>query len=304
MGHVKMMAAVQPFLSGAISKTVNMPEEASVEDVEQLHIEAWKMGLKAVAIYRDNCKVGQPLSMAKKEGAAEEIKPAAVANPEQVIVRGAVRKQLPKIRRARTFSYKVADSHGYVTVGEYDDGTPGEIFLRIAKQGSTLAGVMDALAISVSHGLQFGVSLKDYVKSFTNMSFTPAGITDDDEIRTASSIVDYIFRRLAYTYLSFDDLLELGLRSIDDSPNENQTSLLDSPVVTETQVQASAIPEPVSIAQEPTSKPEESTSKFKDSMNKAVNDDTAPLCFNCGNTTQRAGSCYVCSSCGSTTGCS
>ena len=300
MGHVKMMAAVQPFLSGAISKTVNMPEEASVEDVEQLHIESWKMGLKAVAIYRDNCKVGQPLSMAKKDGEVEnESTNSNIAEDtlEKIIVRGALRKKLPQIRKAKTFSYKVADSHGYVTVGEYDDGTPGEIFLRIAKQGSTLAGVMDALAISVSHGLQFGVPLKDYVKSFTNMSFTPAGITDDEEIRTASSIVDYIFRRLAYTYLSFDDLLELGLRSIDDMP-DNQTSLLQAEEDKVTTMQSENI-NPVESTTNKLVTPKENIT-----TSKPKNDDTAPLCYNCGNRTQRAGSCYVCTSCGSTTGCS
>ncbi len=302
MGHVKMMAAVQPFLSGAISKTVNMPEEASVEDVEQLHIEAWKMGLKAVAIYRDNCKVGQPLSMAKKAGAVDQVAaPVAITedNLEKFIVRGTVRKQLPHIRKAKTFSYKVADSHGYVTVGEYDDGTPGEIFLRIAKQGSTLAGVMDALAISVSHGLQFGVPLKDYVKSFTNMSFTPAGITDDEEIRTASSIVDYIFRRLALTYLPFDDLLELGLRSINDTP-DNQTSFLVSSDVPK---EVPTVSEPVKVSEEITV-PQDNSSAEPAKAHKPANDDAAPLCYNCGNRTQRAGTCYVCSSCGSTTGCS
>jgi ribonucleoside-diphosphate reductase alpha chain len=289
MGHVKMMAAVQPFLSGAISKTVNLPEEATVEDMEELHIQAWKMGLKAVAVYRDNCKVGQPLSMAKKEGQEEtETKKAESVIPTSI----ETRRKLPKIRQAKTFSYKLSGSSGYVTVGEYDDGNPGEIFLRIAKQGSTLAGVMDALAISVSHGLQFGVPLKDYVKSFTNMSFTPAGLTDDEEIRTASSIVDYVFRRLALTYLSFDDLLELGLRSIDDAP-VNQVSLLDEQT-----------PE-VENKSEKIEKPEAVISQKIDlESTENVYDDSAPLCFNCGNKTQRAGSCYVCSACGSTTGCS
>jgi ribonucleoside-diphosphate reductase alpha chain len=289
MGHVKMMAAVQPFLSGAISKTVNLPEEATVEDMEELHIQAWQMGLKAVAVYRDNCKVGQPLSMAKKEGQEEtEANKTEVASLPSI----ETRRKLPKIRQAKTFSYKLSGSSGYVTVGEYDDGTPGEIFLRIAKQGSTLAGVMDALAISVSHGLQFGVPLKDYVKSFTNMSFTPAGLTDDDEIRTASSIVDYVFRRLALTYLSFDDLLELGLKSIDDTP-VNQVSLLDEQVVkVEEKADKSEKIETVV------------TQKIDVEPTKNVYDDSAPLCFNCGNKTQRAGSCYVCSACGSTTGCS
>ncbi len=288
MGHVKMMSAVQPFISGAISKTVNMPEEASVEDIEELHIAAWQMGIKAIAIYRDNCKVAQPLSMVKKEGAEEvALVTADVASGVPVT---APRQLLPKVRNSRTFSFKVAGSHGYLTVGEYDDGTPGEMFMRLAKQGSTLAGFMDALAISVSHGLQYGVPLKDYVKSFSSMSFAPSGITDDAEIRTASSIIDYIARRLALSYLSFDDRLELGLASIDDLP-EDQTELA---------LEANKPPQVVSespVAEhkiQPDVRPDQTTSSA----------DSAPLCFNCGNQTQRAGSCYVCSSCGSTSGCS
>lgn len=300
MGHVKMMGAVQPFISGAISKTVNMPEEVSVEDVEQLHIEAWKLGLKAVAIYRDNCKVAQPLSMAKKEGADKEEKITTDSINDRFIVRGAVRREMPKIRTAKTFSFTVAGSKGYVTVGEFEDGTPGEVFMKIAKQGSTLAGVMDSLAISVSYGLQYGVPLKSYVHGLTNMSFAPAGITDDAEIRTASSLVDYIFKRLALSYLSFDDLLELGLASIDDMP-EAQTSLLDDVTSNEEQ----SVPEPASNKlpdNQPvaTSKPTLSTTGIRP----AKKDDTAPMCYNCGNQTQKAGSCYVCTSCGSTTGCS
>jgi ribonucleoside-diphosphate reductase alpha chain len=319
-GHVKMMAAVQPFLSGAISKTVNMPEDVSVEEIEQLHIEAWQMGLKAVAIYRDNCKVAQPLSMAKKEGAATT-EPVAAAEPqEKFIVRGAVRRELPRVRNSKTFSFRVADSHGYMTIGEYDDGQPGEMFVRIAKQGSTLAGFMDAFAVSVSHGLQLGVPLKDYVKSFTNMIFAPSGITDDAEIRTASSVVDYMFRRLALSYLSFDDRLELGLASINDMP-ETQVSLLDAeletepanttlsadvekPVTIETIVETVTMvqnPEPQSM---PTGNSETAGVKTADPAHRQVKDNDAPLCYNCGNQTQRAGSCYVCTSCGSTTGCS
>lgn len=289
LGHVKMMSAVQPFLSGAISKTVNMPEEATVEDVEQLHIDAWKMGLKAVAIYRDNCKVAQPLSMAKKEGKAD--KTVIDSLNDKIIVKGAVRRELPKVRNAKTFSFTVAGSKGFVTVGEFEDGTPGEVFMKIAKQGSTLAGVMDALAISVSYGLQYGVPLKSYVYGLTNMAFAPAGITDDKEIRTASSLVDYIFKRLALTYLSFDDRLELGMASIDDMP-EAQTSLLANDTPEEKSkpkevVYSTAAESPKPTANRPTKK-----------------DDTAPMCYNCGNQTQRAGSCYVCTSCGSTTGCS
>lgn len=293
LGHVKMMAAVQPFLSGAISKTVNMPEEVGVEAIEQLHIDAWKMGLKAVAIYRDNCKVAQPLSMAKKDSDKSDPVETLETLNDKIIVKGTVRKELPKVRNSKTFSFRVADSHGYITVGEYDDGTPGEIFMRIAKQGSTLAGFMDAFAISVSHGLQFGVPLKDYVKSFTSMSFAPSGITDDKEIRTASSLVDYIFRRLALSYLSFDDRLELGLASIDDMPTSDQTTLLQMPIP--------EIKHEEEVSEEQVN---EALVNQKALPKKVINDSTAPLCYNCGNQTQRAGSCYVCTSCGSTTGCS
>ncbi|HET7059732.1 MAG TPA: vitamin B12-dependent ribonucleotide reductase [Candidatus Saccharimonadales bacterium] len=306
LGHVKMMSAVQPFLSGAISKTVNMPEEATVEDVEQIHIDSWKMGLKAVAIYRDNCKVAQPLSMAKKDGDKkdESVTAPVAAMPagigtinDKFIVKGAIRRELPKVRNSKTYSFRVADSHGYMTVGEYDGGTPGEIFMSLGKQGSTLAGFIDAFAISVSHGLQFGVPLKDYVKSFTSMTFAPSGITDDTEIRTASSLVDYIFRRLALSYLSFDDRLELGLASIDDMPDE-QTTLLETPA----EKLAAPAPEP---ALKPESPPvNEAPAKATGDAKATVKDSTAPLCFNCGNQTQRSGSCYVCTSCGSTTGCS
>lgn len=302
LGHVKMMAAVQPFLSGAISKTVNMPEDVTVEDVEQLHIDAWKMGLKAVAIYRDNCKVAQPLSMAKKEGAKDEqsAKTAATTSvDDRIVLKGAVRRSLPKVRTAKTFSFTVAGVHGYVTVGEFEDGTPGELFINIAKMGSTLAGLMDSFARSVSYGLQYGVPLKSYAKGLSHMSFAPAGMTDDPEIRTASSLVDYIFRRLALTYLSFDDRLELGFADINDMP-EAQTTLLSEqgqPTDATDQREVEVEVEQVAIA---TSKPtteKKATTKSQDSS-------TAPLCYNCGNQTQRAGSCYVCSACGSTTGCS
>ena len=307
LGHVKMMAAVQPFISGAISKTVNMPEDVSVEDVEQLHIDAWQMGIKAIAIYRDNCKVAQPLSMAKKEGAVStEPAAAASAATELAVIRGAIRRPLPRVRGSRTYKFQIADLEGYFTVGEYDDGTPGELFINVSKQGSTLSGLMDSFAISVSHGLQFGVPLKSYVKAMRGSSFAPSGITDDSDIRTASSITDYIFRRLALDYLSFDDRLELGLASIDDMP-EAQTSLLE------------AIEKPTDLAPElraePAAKPEANKASKSPAVSEApavvteeasalVGDSTAPLCYNCGNQTQRSGSCYVCTSCGSTTGCS
>lgn len=295
LGHVKMMAAVQPFLSGAISKTVNLPETATVEDIEQLHIDAWKMGIKAIAVYRDNCKVAQPLSTAKKE----EEKTADVSQPiatDNFIVKGAVRREMPRRRTSHTYEFHIADLKGFFTVGEYDDGTPGELFIQVAKQGSTLSGLMDSFAISVSHGLQYGVPLKSYVKTLMGRSFAPAGITDDKDIRTATSITDYIFRRLALDYLSFDDRLELGLADFEDmdAPNENQTTLLNS--------------ESVQVEPEPTPAPlveDVSSHQAGQKVAKAVaKDDNAPLCYTCGNQTQRAGSCFVCTSCGTTSGCS
>ncbi len=302
-GHVKMMGAVQPFISGAISKTVNMPVESTVEDIEELHMLSWKLGLKAVAIYRDGSKVAQPLSSKKDEEKSEDAldahtpQTAEQVTEQLVALQPHARRELPRNRQARTFEFKVADSKGFVTVGEYDDGKPGEMFLRIAKQGSTLAGIMDAFAISVSHGLQYGVPLKSYVKAFINMSFAPAGMTDDVEIQTASSLVDYIFRRLAKEYLSLDDQLELGLTSLKEfeaAALNNQTSLLEAeeqPVLT---VPANVRQEPV--ATQASSVPTSSVS--------AGGGETAPLCYSCGNQTQRAGSCYVCTSCGTTSGCS
>lgn len=325
LGHVKMMSAVQPFISGAISKTVNMPENVTVEDIEQLHMDAWKMGLKAIAIYRDNCKVAQPLSMAKKDGETKtEPQAAAPVEVAQALVPAhGVRRQLPRVRNARTFKFTVAGVRGYFTVGEYEDGTPGELFVSIAKQGSTLRGVMDAFATAVSYGLQYGVPLKKFVRTFNNTSFAPAGITDDPDIRTASSLIDYIFRRLGKTYLSFDDRLEVGLASMDEMP-QGQTSLLDTSMESGSAVEQAveqaietvaeaeaAIAEAVttvaaSTADLPTGSAEpksaDSTDSTKDEP--ARQDDSAPLCYNCGNQTQKSGSCYVCTACGSTTGCS
>jgi ribonucleoside-diphosphate reductase alpha chain len=197
MGHVRMMAAVQPFLSGAISKTVNMPETATIEEVKEIYFQGWKYGLKALAIYRDNCKVGQPLSDAKAK--VEEKAAPAEANPVQLS--HPVRKRLPKSRPSSTTSFTVGGAEGYMTAGTYPDGVLGEVFLKLGKQGSTLAGVMDAFSIAVSIGLQYGVPLETYVQKFTNVSFEPAGLTDDKDIRMAKSLMDYIFRRLAIDYL-------------------------------------------------------------------------------------------------------
>lgn len=305
MGHVKMMGAVQPFLSGAISKTVNMPETATVEDVEQLHMDSWKYGLKAVAIYRDGSKVGQPLSSSKKE---EKVDAPKIV---EKVIHANQRREMPRVRTSRTVEFKVSDLKGYVTVGEFEDGQPGEIFITVAKMGSTLAGLMDAFGRSVSYGLQYGVPLKAYVKGMSSTNFAPFGATDDPDIKTATSIVDYIFRRLALEYLNIDDRLELGLASLEDLEAEmqaQQASLLDSVVESAPTDMAGSAQSVESVAKTITAEvdgdePKEATLRTARAELK-VADASAPLCSNCGNVTQRAGSCYVCTSCGSTTGCS
>ena len=301
MGHVKMMGAVQPFISGAISKTVNMPTEATIEDVEQLHLDSWKLGIKAVAIYRDGSKVGQPLSD-KKDQKKEE--PKVV---ETVVIHANQRRELPRVRTSKTIEFKISDLKGFVTVGEYEDGQPGEIFITVAKMGSTLAGLMDAFGRSVSYGLQYGVPLRAYVKGMSSTNFAPFGATDDPDIRTATSIVDYIFRRLALEYLNIDDRLELGLASLDDLEAElelQQSSLLDGIDSAPTDVSIDNV-EPAAVVPKnlPSDEPKEATLRTARAELR-VADAAAPLCSNCGNVTQRAGSCYVCTSCGSTTGCS
>jgi len=281
-GHVRMMGAVQPFLSGAISKTVNMPEEASIEDIEELHMLSWKLGIKAVAIYRDNCKVGQPLSTAKKDGESTDSSDTVEAATQVVervvekIVTQPVRQKLPRSRRGRTFEFRVADCKGFANIGEYDDGRPGELFLTVSKQGSTLSGIMDAFAKSISYGLQYGVPLRAFVEAFTNMRFEPAGMTDDPDIRIASSIMDYLFRRLALEYMTYDERAELGIFSRDE---RIQPTLPGAPTA------------PVSDHSAP------------EGMKRPAHSD-APMCMLCGVQMQRAGSCHACPSCGSTSGCS
>jgi len=214
MGHVRMMAAVQPHLSGAISKTVNMPENATVEDIEKTYVEGWKLGLKALAIYRDNCKVGQPLSDARKKpaeaAATAATQPAPAPAPHEY---RPVRRRLPRQRPATVTRFSVAGAEGYMTASSYPDDGVGEVFLKLGKQGSTLAGVMDAFSMAISVGLQYGIPLDSYVAKFTNMRFEPAGLTDDPDIRLASSVMDYIFRRLALDHLPYEDRAELGILS-------------------------------------------------------------------------------------------
>jgi ribonucleoside-diphosphate reductase alpha chain len=297
-GHVKMMGAVQPFISGAISKTVNLPEEATLEEVEQLHIDAWRLGIKAVAIYRDNCKVAQPLSASKKSDDTVETEAALVVERVvEKIVHQPVREKLPRTRISKTFEFRVADCKGFVTVGQYDDGRPGEIFVRVSKQGSTLAGIMDAFAISISHGLQYGVPLRSFVEAFTGMRFEPAGMTDDPEIRIANSLMDYLFRRLAIEYLSAEERAELNILTTAERMQPTLPGVEDSIVETR---QGSELPaDPPSVESASTLVAASITTKTTSSVSH-----DAPLCMQCGVVMQRAGSCHACPSCGTTSGCS
>ena len=303
MGHVRMMAAVQPFLSGAISKTVNMPETATIEEVKEIYFQGWKYGLKALAIYRDNCKVGQPLSDAKAK--VEEKAAPAEANPVQLS--HPVRKRLPKSRPSSTTSFTVGGAEGYMTAGTYPDGVLGEVFLKLGKQGSTLAGVMDAFSIAVSIGLQYGVPLETYVQKFTNVSFEPAGLTDDKDIRMAKSLMDYIFRRLAIDYLPTETRQALGINTASE-----RTATLDAgsyPAIAESPVEAAEVVEtPVVIelkVEEVHTEPARqvhSSAELFDMLQGTESD--APLCFSCGIKMRPSGSCHVCEGCGSTSGCS
>jgi ribonucleoside-diphosphate reductase alpha chain len=309
-GHVLMMAAVQPFISGAISKTVNLPEEVTVEEVEQLHVDAWRLGVKAIAIYRDNCKVAQPLSTAKKEGAVAPLaEPHVIEKIVEKVVEKVIqvptREKLPRQRTSRTFDFRVADCKGFVTVGEFADGRPGEIFLRISKQGSTLAGIMDAFAISVSYGLQYGVPLRVYVETLTNTRFEPAGMTDDPDLRIASSILDYIFRRLAVDYLSLEERSELNILTTGERTQPTLPGVEET--VTETRQGTDIQADPPSIDASShllaaTDAPKEASFQQRTTP-KATHAD-APYCMQCGVQMQRAGSCHACPSCGSTSGCS
>ncbi|MFD1832194.1 vitamin B12-dependent ribonucleotide reductase [Streptomyces desertarenae] len=310
MGHVRMMAAAQPFLSGAISKTVNMPETATVEEVEEIYFQGWKLGLKALAIYRDNCKVGQPLSAKKKEdkGAAQK------AEPEKVVEYRPVRRRLPKGRPGITTSFTVGGAEGYMTANSYPDDGLGEVFLKMSKQGSTLAGMMDAFSIAVSVGLQYGVPLETYVSKFTNMRFEPAGMTDDPDVRMAQSIVDYIFRRLALDFLPFETRSALGIHSAEERQRHLETGSYE-PTDDEMDVEALAQSAPRQVEppkavdrpsepQAPVPAPKEAHSSTElVEMQLGLNAD-APLCFSCGTKMRRAGSCYLCEGCGSTSGCS
>jgi ribonucleoside-diphosphate reductase alpha chain len=267
MGHLKMMGAVQPFVSGAISKTINMPEESSVEDVMDAYIESWRLGLKAVAIYRDNSKKVQPLSSGSSKSSssqAVQVAPKDAAVVEKVVYRP-VRRKLPDERQSITHKFSIGGHEGYITVGMFEDGTPGEIFVTMAKEGSTISGLMDSFATSVSYCLQYGVPLKFLVDKFGHVRFEPSGWTGNPLIPYAKSIPDYIFRWLGAKFLGAEyAITEAGaapaLRPTEQSPQES----LPFPAVTS----------------------------------------DAPLCAECGGIMTRNGSCYKCENCGGTSGCS
>jgi ribonucleoside-diphosphate reductase alpha chain len=350
MGHVRMMAAVQPFLSGAISKTVNLPETATVEDIEEVYIEGWRLGLKALAVYRDNCKVGQPLSdggsTAKDAKADSEAAAAAAGSAEPEVVEKVVyrptRERLPKRRTSQTTSFAVGGAEGYLTAGTYDDGRLGEIFLKFGKQGSTLAGVMDAFSIAISVALQYGVPLETYVEKFTNMRFEPAGMTDDPDVRMAQSLMDYVFRRLALDHLDFETRSFMGIHSAEERARQLETGSY-APSIDDTdeesiedEIEAFSQGVGVSMRRRDEDAPAAVTPTAEDkhaldasqvhsgagaASARQVSDEIhssadllakfgdkkaadAPMCMTCGTKMRPAGSCYVCEGCGSTSGCS
>ncbi|MQA79296.1 MAG: vitamin B12-dependent ribonucleotide reductase [Streptosporangiales bacterium] len=299
MGHVRMMAAVQPFVSGAISKTVNMPEQSTVEDVRDIYEQGWRLGLKALAIYRDNCKVGQPLSTGKTS--------AAKADKVEEVATRPTRKKLPKQRPATTTKFSVAGAEGYMTAGSYPDDGLGEVFLKLGKQGSTLAGVMDAFSIAISIGLQYGVPLETFVRQFTNLRFEPAGLTDDPDVRMAQSIMDYVFRRLALDHLPYETRAAMNILSVAE-----RNAALDaagSPASTSDDVDTESLAQSAAVSDGEADAPREtkaanvgSSAELMEAVQGKLAD--APMCFTCGTKMRPAGSCYVCEGCGSTSGCS
>src|SRR5438067_364314 len=285
MGHIKMMGATQPFISGAISKTVNVPKEATVDEIMQAYIQSWKLGAKAISIYRDGSKRTQPLNTSKDKDpdVARGFSRAAVAATEAAAARTPVRRKLPDERKAITHKFDIAGHEGYITVGLFEDGQPGEIFLVMAKEGSTISGFADAFAQAISYALQYGVPLQALVDKFSHVRFEPSGMTRNPEIRFAKSIVDYIFRWLATKFLSTEAQYHAGVnrRELDDNRNTLTKTASDPASATASQTAASA-PRPFSTIQ---------------------NQEDAPPCSTCGSIMIRSGACYKCVNCGATSGC-
>jgi ribonucleoside-diphosphate reductase alpha chain len=290
-GHVKMMAAAQPFLSGAISKTINMPEESTVDDISNAYIESWKLGLKAVAIYRDNSKRSQPLSAAKNdEKKADTAASAAVTAAGEPVQRElfarAQREKMPAERASVTHKFSVGGHEGYITVGMYDDGRPGEVFIKMSKEGSTLSGVMDGLALTLSIGLQYGVPLKVFVDKLVNTRFEPSGITANPNIRFVSSVLDYIARWLGGRFISAEYLKLNGAAPAESHATPPPVASAPAPALT---TAAPAVKAPVAPS---------------GSASPSNAHEGAPTCSECGMLMVPNGACYKCENCGSTSGCS
>ncbi len=264
MGHVKMVAAIQPFLSGGVSKTVNLPASASVEDIEEIYFQGWKLGCKCLSVYRDGCKAAQPLHAGRREDTEAPAETASSPVP--------YRRRLPRRRESRTTAFDVGGMEGYLTVGHYEDGRPGEVFIKVSKQGSTLSGVMDCFAMAVSVGLQYGVPLATFVRKYTHTRFEPSGITDDAEVRKAESLVDYVFTRLALDYLDEDERAELGVFSVEERKD--------------------------ALATKPTA-----GGHAKAVAASVTTDFDEPICPSCGSLMQRTGTCFACPACGTSGGC-
>ena len=301
MGHVRMMAAVQPFLSGAISKTVNMPESATVEDISNVYMQGWKMGLKAIAIYRDGCKRSQPLNTGKETKGSATITSDSELIEAPIIVGRPHRIKLPNERSSLTHKFEIAGHEGYVTVGLYDDGSAGEVFIRMSKQGSTLAGIMDAFSISISLNLQYGVPLEVLIWKFSHIRFEPSGYTKNKQIPIAKSIIDYIFRWLALKFLERDKVLEIQ-QIIDEEAFEigRAVTFNHRPPSARDEVALEAIKPRVATSEEQV-KPSDQTAA---ELRTFENSTDAPMCDTCGSMMIRSGACYKCLECGSTSGCS
>ena len=290
MGHIKMMGATQPFISGAISKTVNVPKDATVDEIMQAYIQSWKLGAKAVSIYRDGSKRTQPLNTSKDKTAAEIAQQVAA---DAALGRTPVRRRLPDERRAITHKFDIQGHEGYITVGLFEDGQPGEIFLVMAKEGSTISGFADAFAQAISYALQYGVPLQALVDKFSHVRFEPSGMTRNPEIRFAKSIVDYIFRWLASKFMSPEAQFHAGVngREAADHAVPVQAELMPTPVANVANV--------ANVADAPSAQ----RSAPATHLSTIQNQEDAPPCSICGSIMIRSGACYKCANCGNTSGC-
>jgi ribonucleoside-diphosphate reductase alpha chain len=318
MGHVKMMGAIQPFISGAISKTVNVPNEATVEDIFDTYVESWKAGVKAIAIYRDGSKAVQPLSTSSEQRATGSEGDAVFAGLP--VVHGPVRRRMPDTRQSITHKFDIEGHEGYITVGMYEDGSPGEVFVSIAKQGSTTAGLCEAFGRAISYTLQYGVPLRDLVGRFSYMRFEPMGRTTNREIPVAQSIVDYIFRWLASQFLTEEEKSELGILTTSERARlEAQYSAVQPELVTAPVQPIASTFAATSFSARPDPEPGRSVEgrgEGSNGSNAALSfvdesayrgprvQQDAPACANCGWIMSRSGTCYRCENCGSTSGCS